>query len=122
MSGNNILLDTNIIILLSQRKISEGKVFESYKNYYISIITYMELLSYNFKNKDEEEFIKKVINKIPIINIDIKIANRVIKLKKERKIKLPDAIIIATSIERNLLLYTYDKHILNLDFLEAKEI
>ena len=43
-----------------------------------------------------------------IISIDETIANEVIKLKQEKKIKLPDAIICATAIVNNTLLITND--------------
>jgi len=122
MSGNNILLDSNIIIYISQRKVNISDIFFDNAKYYISIITYMELLSYNFINKKEEIFILEILSSFEILNINISIANSVIKLKKSRKIKLPDAIIAATAIEYKLILITNDKQLLTIKDLKTKHI
>jgi len=121
MSGNNhILLDSNIITYLSQKKLSIDEIFEDNKHYSISLITYMEILSYNFPLKEEEQFIKKLLSLFEIIDITQKIAQEVIVLKKSRKIKLPDAIIVATALVYNYTLYTNDKQLHTLENLNIK--
>ncbi|MEA2029542.1 MAG: type II toxin-antitoxin system VapC family toxin [Campylobacterota bacterium] len=109
MSGNRVILDSNIIIYLSQKKLSLDEVFDQDVEYAISIITYMEILSFNFTSLDEEKFIKELLGFFEIIDIDYTIANRVIELKKRRKIKLPDAIIVASALLNNSILYTNDQ-------------
>jgi len=88
MSGNNILIDSNIIIYLSKGTLSIDEVFEENSHYYISLITYMEILSYNFTSKSEEEFIKNLLSLFEVIDISKEIAQNVILLKKIRKIKI----------------------------------
>ena len=122
MSGNNILLDSNIVIYLSQKKLTVNDVFEYNKKYSISIITYMEILSYNFPTKEEESFIRKILSLFEIIDISKDIANKVIELKKTRKIKLPDAIIVATALQYNYILYTNDKQLHTINNLKIKYI
>ena len=121
MSGSrDVILDSNIIIYLSQKKLSINEVFEDNKRYNISLITYMEILSYNFPSKEEENFIRKLLSLFRIIDINKKIAKEVIKLKKKRKIKLPDAIIVATAIVENAILYTNDKQLHSVEGLEVR--
>jgi len=120
MSGNNILLDSNIVIYLSQKKLAINEVFEEHKTYSISIITYMEILSYNFSDKEEEAFVHKLLSFFKIIDIDKKIADEVIRLKKSRKIKLPDAIIVSTALQTNSTLYTNDKQLHTVKDLNIK--
>jgi hypothetical protein len=120
MSGNSILLDSNIVIYLSQKKLAIDEVFEEDKTYSISIITYMEILSYNFIDKEEEAFIHKLLSLFKIIDINKKIADKVIRLKKSRKIKLPDAIIVSTALETNSTLYTNDKQLHTVKNLKIK--
>ncbi len=120
MNGNSILIDSNIIIYLSKNKISIDDVFEKDKKYYISLVSYMEILSYNFISKDEEKFINKLLSFFEIIDISKDIANKVISLKKSRKIKLPDAIIVATSMIFNHTLFTNDKQLTTIDGLKVK--
>ena len=121
MSGNKrVVLDTNIVIYLSQKKLSIDKVLGDSNDYCISLVTYMEILSYNFHSKKEEQFIRKLISLFKIINISKIIAEKVIVLKKSRKIKLPDAIIVATALVENSILYTNDKQLHGIENLNIR--
>lgn len=112
MSGSNhILLDSNIVIYLSQKKLSINEVFKENTNYSISLVTYMEILSYNFPTQEEEQFVRKLLSLFKVIDISKEIAEEVILLKKVRKIKLPDAIIVATALVEHSTLYTNDKQL-----------
>ena len=112
MSGNkNVILDSNIVIYLSQKKLSIDEIFQENREYSISLVTYMEILSYNFPSTEEEDFVRKLLSLFKIIDITKKIAQEVIRLKKKRKIKLPDAIIVATALVENAVLYTNDKQL-----------
>ena len=88
-----ILLDSNTIVYLSKEIIRIDEVFDDGEEYCISVITYMEVLGYNFESIKEKEFIEELLSYLTIIYIDETIAKRVIELKQEKKIKLPDAII-----------------------------
>ena len=114
-----ILLDTNIIIYLSKRELSVHDVFFKEDEYAISIITYMEVLGFEFQNVDEERFIKKFLSFFSILSIDQTIADQMIKLRKKYKIKLPDAIICATAIVNDAILITND---LRLDMVKEVDI
>ncbi len=46
MSGNKILLDTNVIIFASKQLIDIDKFIATYDSFFVSIITYMEVYSY----------------------------------------------------------------------------
>lgn len=80
----------------------------------------MEILSYNFTSKEEEQFIKQLLSLFHIIDITREIAEEVIALKKSRKIKLPDAIIVATAMVHNCTLYTNDKQLHTVQNLRIK--
>jgi len=74
----------------------------------ISVISYMEVLGYDFNLKEEENFICSLLNYLEIIYIDENIANKVIKLRKNNRIKLPDAIICASAMINNATLVSND--------------
>lgn len=97
MNGRKILVDSNILIYLSKGLLNTEDVFKEHDRLYISIITYMEVLGFQFKNKDEIAVIKKLLGCFEIVYINSEIAEIVISLKQKKKIKLPDAIILATS-------------------------
>ena len=121
MNGSSqVVLDSNIVIYLSQKKISINEVFEDNKEYAISLVTYMEILSYDFSSKEEEMFVRKLLSLFRIIDITQSIANEVIVLKKKKKIKLPDAIIVATTLVENAVLYTNDKQLHSIEHLKIR--
>jgi predicted nucleic acid-binding protein len=111
MNGDKIFLDSNMIIYLSSGKISVDDLICDKNQYFISIITYMEVLGYKFNSLDEETYIKTLLEMFEIVYIDKIISYKVITLRKMYKIKLPDAIICATALENDAILYTNDKQL-----------
>ncbi|MCP5495453.1 MAG: type II toxin-antitoxin system VapC family toxin [Leptospiraceae bacterium] len=102
------LLDSNIIIYLSKETLPIEKVFQNSCEYFISIITFMEVLGHSFVSEVEEEKVKSLISKLNIIYVDQPIALEVVQIRKDKKMKLPDAIIAATAIVKNMSLMTYN--------------
>jgi len=115
-----ILLDSNTIVYLSKEVITIDDVFDDNKEYGISVITYMEVLGYAFESIAEKKFIEELLSYLTIFYIDETIAKRVIELKKEKKIKLPDAIICVTAMVNNALLITNDIRLKNIKQLKVK--
>ncbi|MBF0241767.1 MAG: type II toxin-antitoxin system VapC family toxin [Desulfamplus sp.] len=105
MSGK-MLLDSNIIIYLSKGELHVDKLFDDKKKYFISVITYMETLGFQFETFNEKEFIQQILSFFKVIYIDKKIADKVIEIRQHKKIKLPDAIIAATALVRKCDLIT----------------
>lgn len=97
MIGNKAVLDTNVIIDFSKNKLDIRKFSDNYPFLYVSIISYVELLGYNFINKKEQILIENILKQFPIVNVDVAIANVAINYRKKNKIKLPDALIISTA-------------------------
>jgi predicted nucleic acid-binding protein len=67
MSGNKILLDSNVIISISKNKIDIDRLFYDFDIFIVSIITYMEVLGYEFKNVSERKIIEDLFELIEII-------------------------------------------------------
>jgi predicted nucleic acid-binding protein len=106
MIGNNVLLDSNIIIDAVLNLIDIEKSIGKYKKVYISLITYIEVLGYNFKDENEKVLTTQILELFEIINPDIEIAELTINYRKLKKIKVPDAIILATARKQNANLLT----------------
>jgi len=106
MSGKSALLDSNIFVYISQKLLSFDNLFRTHENFCSSIISYMEVLGYNFENEFEREIVQILFQEMEVVNIDDAIVSKVIEIRKKRKIKLPDAIVYATASVRNLDLIT----------------
>jgi len=106
MNGDNFLIDTNIIIYLTQGKLKISDFAKRGGNLYISSITYIETLGYPFPNEDEEKAITNLCEMFERIFLTRKVEEQAILIRKFNKIKLPDAIIAATAMVHNLTLVT----------------
>jgi len=104
--GQKYLIDTNALIDAQMNRLpNKGIVFLSKvlnENFIISFITLIEFLGYKNISKSSEEFISLA----KVIEIDKPIIQCCIDLRKNYKIKLPDAIIAATALARGLSLVT----------------
>jgi len=108
MSGNSILLDTNIVLyLLSGDETIADILNESI--IFLSFITELELLGYKDLSAKELIKIESLLADATVIDINSDIKKIVINLRKSNKIKLPDAIIAATSHFLDIPLLTSDK-------------
>jgi predicted nucleic acid-binding protein len=109
LMNDNFLLDTNIIIYYFNGLISDDRIDSILKNSFnISIITKIEFLSWK-KLKDDIELEKKALNFISyatIYDLSDEVANEVIKIRQNYKVKTPDAIIGATALVHGLDIVT----------------
>ena len=105
MNGNSALLDSNILIYLSKNEMPFS-ILDQFSALFISVISYMEVLGYRFSNSKEENFVKELVAMFNIRFIDQGIVENVIDIRKQYRIKLPDAIIAATANTDDLCLIT----------------
>jgi predicted nucleic acid-binding protein len=112
MNGN-ILIDTNIALYLlgGDERIAD---LLNGKRVFASFITEIEVLSYSEITEEEESKLKEFFNEVTIIGWNDAIRASTIKLKKNYKIKLPDAIISATSIYLKVPFLTADREFLKI--------
>ena len=117
MSGANWLLDTNVVIgLLKGHKpavdLAED-VHLDLRAIAVSQITRMELLGFQSLDASEEDHIRRFLGCCHIILLDEQIEELAIRIRRSTGLKLPDAIIAATSIAKNLNLLTLDTELLD---------
>ena len=115
MSGIDFLVDTNFLIFVSDKNEIVLPFLEY--NIAVSYITEMELLGVFSISKDQKLAMKKILNECSIIDCSIEIKELAINLKQKYKIKLPDAIIAATAIYKQLPFVSADS-----DFKVIKEL
>lgn len=116
MSGTKIFADTNILLYLLNGDETLASFLEG-KQIYVSFVTQLELLSYSKLKKTEQKIIDEMLNHCVIIDINSPIKIKTIELRRQYLTKLPDTIIMATSIYLGLPIITADD-----DFKKVKEL
>lgn len=116
--GKKFLIDTNTLIDAQMKKLPEkGLQFLANvinEKFTISFITYIEFLGYKYATKATEEFIALA----NVIEINKSIIDTCIALRKTQTIKLPDAIIAATTLSLDCVLITNNEK----DFAKITEL
>jgi len=117
MSGNNVLLDTNIVLYLLNGEETLIPLLEE-KNLFLSFITQLELLSARYLKPDDILQIKQFISECTVIDITPGIKEFAISIRQKYTIKLPDCIILATSLWLNMPLISADHDFSKIDIAD----
>ncbi|MBD2521246.1 type II toxin-antitoxin system VapC family toxin [Nostoc sp. FACHB-133] len=114
-----IFLDTNVVLyFLGGRLVNPLPSGQ----YFISVITEIELLSYPSLSLKEETQIIDFLNKITVVGIDNNIKKLTIAIRKQYKLRLPDAIIVASAKSLNATLFTNDIRLANLTEINTQSV
>ena len=107
--GKEYLIDTNTVVFYFDNKLPH-RVNAIIENgaINISVITRMELMSWSGATKPQVDVIKEFIKKAVVHNLEEAVILKAIEIRKKKRMKLPDAIIAATAITRDIILVTND--------------
>jgi predicted nucleic acid-binding protein len=115
-----IFLDTNAVIYYL-KGIKGFEVLGNHKTFYYSFMTTIELLSYG--DDESRQIILDFLKKGKRININKKIIAETIEIRRHNRLKIPDAIIVASSKIVGADLFTSDEEILKkIDFLNIFDL
>lgn len=115
MSGTRFLLDTNIVIGLLKGELSvlahlqQHGVFLQQSDY--SFMTRIELLGYPSITDLETEKITAILEVMRYLPMTLTIEDKVIEIRRQQGLKIPDAIIAATAHIHGLTLITLDQRL-----------
>lgn len=56
MNGNWVVFDSNVIIFFSKRELDIDELFLKYSELYVSVVTYIEVYSYEFEENEEKHW------------------------------------------------------------------
>jgi hypothetical protein len=104
MVGTKVLFDTNILIDHLNGIDLAGAEIGLYEDRAISIITWMEVMAGS--NSEDESRIRAFLTAFRCLPITAEVAEQAFAMRKEHKLKLPDAIILATAETADRLLIT----------------
>lgn len=120
MNGNPFLvLDTNVVLYHLGNRLQ--KPLEK-KQYAISIITEIELLSYPKIQAEEIKRIENFIAQTTVIELRHSIKIETVALRKKYQLKVPDAIIAATALRLKSPLLTNDTKLLTISEIETRSV
>ncbi len=126
--GRKVLIDTNIAIGYVGNRLDINlmnkldRIFDG--TYHLSVINKIEILGYPNLSLEEEKVFNLLINNAILHPIDNVIIEKTIEIKKNYRIKLPDALIAATCLVYQLEIFTLNlkdfKNITDLLFFKTE--
>ena len=114
MNGNRYFLDTNAIIQLLKGNDSIHALLKNADFVACSIISELEYLSFSDLSKNDIELFSKFLARIDVIDLNHsqpELKQMIVDSRKNKHLKLPDAIILATSKFLKCRLITADKQL-----------
>jgi predicted nucleic acid-binding protein len=104
--GQGYLLDSNVIIDLIGKKLPIQTINVIGENFMLSSdVSRIEVLGFSNSIEEEESFIS-FFSDLKILSLDEAVIQKSIQIRKQKRIKLGDAIIAATALVHNLKLIT----------------
>ena len=110
MGREDYLIDTNVIIDYFGQLLPEkvtlllDQIIDN--RFYISVINKIELLGFSGLQETEENIFQEFVRAAEILNLNEDVIDMTISLRRNYRIKLPDAIIAATALVYDLVLLT----------------
>ena len=90
--------------------------------YFISVITEIELLSFAGLADAQRGWLQRLIDDLEVIEIDGAVKQCAIALRRDHRLKLPDALIAASALTRDAVLLTNDSQWANLPGLRCQTL
>jgi predicted nucleic acid-binding protein len=105
--GQGYLVDTNTIIDYLENKLPEksNKLIDNIIIQF-SVISRIELLVWKKATEDQVNILNEFVNSSTVFDLNESIILKSIEIRKNYRLKLPDAIIAATAVVNNLSLLT----------------
>lgn len=103
-----VILDTNVVLYYLANRLAqelpEGPVC-------VSVMTELELLAYPDMTADEQARITGFLSRVNIVELLPDVKHDAVELRRKHRLKLPDAIVAATSKVLRGELWTHDKQL-----------
>ena len=113
------LLDTNVALYLLGGRLAEPLPTGPYG---VSVITEMELLAWQSLTPEEEQKVREFLGQLLICELTVSIRARAVQLRREQRLRLPDAIVCATALEFDVDLWTNDNDLATVPGLRCRNV
>jgi len=124
MERIRFLLDTSVIIDTLNKQLDLLAFLDNFPNceVYINPIVMIEVLSKTNMSEQEEAAVRLLLDSFKFIEIDMSICEVAIKIRRAKGLRLPDALIAASSIILNATVLSNDFHLLDFQHIDYKAI
>ena len=120
MNGERYLLDTNAIIALLQGNLRLVQRLQTAVWVGISIISQLEFLAFTELSESEYQAFNQFLQRVEVIGLSSeqpRLIEQIIAVRQRYRLKLPDAVIVATAMQSEATLITADQQLQNLSGL-----
>jgi predicted nucleic acid-binding protein len=117
--GERYLIDTNVVIDYLENKLPlKASDILDKTDIQISVISRMEILAWPKATETQLEILNGFINASSVLGLNEPIIIKAIEIRKNHRVKLPDAIIASTAIINGFILLTRNTN----DFGKIEEL
>jgi tRNA(fMet)-specific endonuclease VapC len=112
MSGERYLLDTNAIVALLQGNSQLIKLLEHANWIGISVISQIEFLAFSGLSQGDRQLFRQFLQRVNVVGLragDTVLIEKIIEIRQQHRLKLPDAVIAAVTIQNSASLVTADQ-------------
>ncbi|AFW96179.1 type II toxin-antitoxin system VapC family toxin [Dolichospermum sp. UHCC 0684] len=121
MNGNRYVLDTNAIIALLQGNTQLIQLLQNANWIGISIISQIEFLVFSGLTQSDLQLFQQFIQRVEIVGLaagDPVLVDKIIEIRQQYRLKLPDAVIAAITIQNSASLVTADQEFAKINSLK----
>jgi len=122
MNGNRYLLDTNAIIALLQGNKALLQQLQNAEWVGISVISQLEFLVFPDLTDADKDYFNKFLQRVDVIGLttaQLSLIATIIDLRRQYRLKLPDAIIVGAAIQYSATLISADERLHKIDEVSA---
>ncbi|MEX2081294.1 MAG: type II toxin-antitoxin system VapC family toxin [Dehalococcoidia bacterium] len=106
------VLDTNVVLYHLSGRLNDRVPVEGLA---VSVVTELELFSFPDLSTEDERNVRGFLKAVEVVGIDEEVKAATIRLRRQRRMRLPDAIIAGTAIAHGALLWTNDQRLLGIE-------
>ena len=121
MNGNRYVLDTNAIIALLQGNTQLIQLLQNANWIGISIISQIEFFVFSGLTQSDLQLFQQFIQRVEIVGLaagDPVLVDKIIEIRQQYRLKLPDAVIAAITIKNSASLVTADQEFAKINSLK----
>jgi tRNA(fMet)-specific endonuclease VapC len=120
MSGKRYVLDTNAIVALLQGNSQITQLLQDANWVGISVISQIEFLAFSGLSEADRQLFQQFLQRVECAGLvanDSMLIEKIIQIRQQYRLKLPDAIIAAVAIQNSADLVTADSEFTKVSLL-----